>query len=165
MTRIRPYPGFRGRQGRGERLGPACTSRHVASNCARVPCGGDRLRMVVDEIIRLLNHVKENRKVLHPTRQRWLAAGWGSGVFHLALWTYAEADPEINVATVGGLLFRDTVAIVLPAYSAVFGAIVAYGIPNGSLIRHFVYGALLPAVAYGLAGTLIDPGTDIGSQE
>lgn len=117
--------------------------------------------MVVDEIIRLLDHIKANEKVRHPTKQRWFAALWGSFVLHLALWTYAEADPEINLTAVGGVLLRDTAVIVLPAYSAVFGAIVAFGIPNGSLIRHFAYEVLLPVFAYSLAETLLDTSADI----
>ena len=121
--------------------------------------------MVVDEIIRLLDHIKGDDEVRHATTHRWFAAAWGSLVLHLALWTYAEADPDINLATAGGVLLRDTIVTVLPTYSAVFGAIVAFGIPNGSLIRHFVYGVLLPVLAYGLAGTLLDLGADGGSQE
>ena len=113
--------------------------------------------MVVDEIIRLLDYVKDKNgtRAKHPTRQRLFAALWGSLVFHLALWTYAQSHPQIVLTDIGAVAFRDTALMVLPVYSAAFGTIVAFGVTKGSLIRHFTYGVLLPTLAYGMAGTLI----------
>ncbi|MDD9996553.1 MAG: hypothetical protein OXQ89_02285 [Rhodospirillaceae bacterium] len=116
---------------------------------------------MVDEIIRLLDYVKGSDDAKHTPYQRLFAGSWGSLVFHLALWTYTEAHPEINLTEAGGVVLRDTVLVFLPAYSVLFGAIVAFGLPKGSLVRHFVYGALLPAFAYGLAGTLLDAIGDV----
>lgn len=109
--------------------------------------------MVVDEIIRLLDHIKSSGDLEHPRRQRVFAGLWGSLVFHLALWAFTVAHPQVNVEVVAAV--SDAALIVLPVYSAVFGTIVAFGVPRGSLVRHFVYGVLLPAFAYGLAGTLM----------
>lgn len=70
-------------------------------------------------------------------------------------------DPRINLTAVGGVVLRDTALMVLPVYSAVFGTIVAFGVPRGSLVRHFAYGVLLPVFAYGLAGTLPGAASDV----
>lgn len=116
---------------------------------------------MVDEIIRLLDYVKGSDEAKHTQLQRLFAGSWGSLVFHLALWTYTEAHPEINLTEAGGVVLRDTIILFLPAYSVLFGAIPAYGLPKGSLVRHFVYGVLLPAFAYGLAGTLLNSAGDV----
>ncbi len=45
-------------------------------------------------------------------------------------------------------------SILIILYSLTFGLTVAVSKPRRSLVRHFLYGALLPAFAYGLVANL-----------
>ena len=45
-------------------------------------------------------------------------------------------------------------SILIIFYSLTFGLTVAVSKPRKSLVRHFLYGALLPAFAYGLVASL-----------
>lgn len=118
--------------------------------------------MIVDEIIRLLDHIKGGEVAKHGIPARFLAALFGSLVLHLAMWTYSQVSSEINLTVLGSAIFGQVAIIVFPLYSAAFGFIVAVGVTRGSLVRHFAYGALLPAFAYGLAGALLGPVTPEG---
>ena len=79
---------------------------------------------------------------------RLAAAYWGSFIFHFALLMDSTVTffPYPEVLAFVGLLFI--------GYSAVFALVVAVGVPNGTVVRHFCYGAILPAFAYGLGGLL-----------
>ena len=79
---------------------------------------------------------------------RLAAAYWGSFIFHFALLMDSTVTffPYPEVLAFVGLLFI--------GYSAVFALVVAVGVPNGTVVLHFCYGAILPAFAYGLGGLL-----------
>ena len=79
-----------------------------------------------------------------------LAAFWGSAAFHFALLLYASGNRLIDLEKILSVLgFLGPLIIII--YSLTFGLTVAVSKPKKSLVRHFVYGALLPAFAYGLA--------------
>ena len=71
-----------------------------------------------------------------------------------------ETDAFVNLAIninrvfdfLTNVLSLPLLSIVVILYSLTFGLTVAVSKPKSSLVRHFVYGALLPAVAYALAG-------------
>lgn len=60
---------------------------------------------------------------------------------------------RLDIRSLGELDFKSTLVIILS--SSVFGLVVAAGTKKGSLIRHFVYGVILPTPAYSLAGMLL----------
>lgn len=98
----------------------------------------------------------------HPYWSRLLAASWGSGVLHGAVLVYTLSHQNFKGASdIAGRLdnidnyiialgyFFVLAAIII--YSLTFGLTVAASLPKSSLIRHFVYGVLLPAFAYSMA--------------
>lgn len=95
----------------------------------------------------------------HPLWSRLLAASWGSGVFHGALLVYNSGIQDFDAAgDIAGMFIPIGFFFVLATiiiYSLTFGLTVAVSISKGSLIRHFVYGVLLPAFAYSMARIIL----------
>lgn len=106
---------------------------------------------IIEQLTGLLETVKASDEKPDPI-WRFATAAWGCAVLHFSLWVYGGG--RLVVPTVGELDFR-VVLILIPIYSSVFGLVVAAGVKKGSLIRHFVYGAFLPTLAYSLAGALL----------
>ena len=96
-----------------------------------------------------LNALIDGGNADHGFLVRLSTAVWGSLVMHLAMLarnsSLVSATPDIPIE-----IFAALAAICL-IYCAVFGLVVAVGVTRGSLVRHFCFGAILPAFAYSLA--------------
>ena len=103
----------------------------------------------------------------HSFWARFFAGWWGTFVFHFAMIVVGSIHNWDSLSSLSDSPFSE--AVIFPAffflcvYGALFAFVVAFGVPKGSLIRHFLLGVILPLVAYTMAGTLlkrlIDPGT------
>ena len=105
------------------------------------------------EMIKSLRDLIQDQDHSHSMWSKILAAFWGSAVFHFALLLYASG----NLSTDLEKILRVTGfwgPLIIIVYSLTFGLTVAVSKPKRSLVRHFLYGALLPAFAYGLAAGL-----------
>ena len=107
------------------------------------------------EILNLFRDLLKGEEHSHPFWSRLLAASWGSGVFHGALLVSNSGIQDFNVAgDIAGMFIPIGFFFVLATiiiYSLTFGLTVVASIPKSSLIRHFVYGVLLPTFAYSMA--------------
>lgn len=85
----------------------------------------------------------------HSFLIRLSTAIWGSFVMHLAMIARSsaliESTPDIPAEVYFAIVF------VFLIYCGVFGLMVAVGDVRGSIVRHFLLGAFLPAFAYSLA--------------
>ena len=85
----------------------------------------------------------------HGILVRLSVAVWGSLVMHLSMLARnigaINETPDIPTEILVAIMF------VGLAYCVAFGLVVAVGIVKGSLVRHFCFGAILPAFAYSLA--------------
>ena len=109
------------------------------------------------EILNLFRDLLKGEEHSHPFWWRLLAAFWGSWVFHGALvvsklgrWNLKNAVDTAGMyeAAFIAIGFLGLATIII--YSLAFGLTVVASIPKSSLIRHFVYGVLLPAFAYSM---------------
>lgn len=104
------------------------------------------------EIIKAFLDLIQDQDHSHSMWSKVLAAFWGSAVFHFALILYASGNLSPGLDKVLEVVGYEELSIIIILYSLTFGLTVAVSKPKSSLVRHFVYGALLPAVAYALAG-------------
>lgn len=120
------------------------------------------LDKILDKIFDFLREHRKEKEQPHPFWSRLLAASWGSGVFHGALLVYTlnrhfeaasdfagrPADLDTYIIVIGYFFVSAFIII----YLLTFGLTVAVSRPKSPLIRHFMYGVLLPAFAYFIAG-------------
>ena len=117
-------------------------------------------------ITRLIENFITKGEKSHWFLARFGAAWWGNFVFHLAMAIIASIHNWDSLSDPGFATFSD--AVILPTllfvfvYSALFALVVAFGVPKGSLIRHFLLGVILPLFAYTMAGTLLMKFMNIG---
>ena len=104
------------------------------------------------EIIKLLHDLIQDQDHSHSIWSRALSAFWGSTVFHFALLSNKSGNLSTGLDKILEVVGYEKLPIIIILYSLTFGLTVALSKPKSSLVRHFVYGALLPAVAYALAG-------------
>ena len=90
-------------------------------------------------------------KVQHTLRQRIAAAYFGCWALHFSLLVIYIGDLSLDLLSDLGLIF---VFALVSGYSVPFALIVAFGSPEGTVIRHFAYGVLLPTLSYSTAGYL-----------
>ena len=135
---------------------------------------------------RLIDDFIRRGKRNHKFPARFLASWWGTFVLHFAMMVIYIGNSELaTLVTPFGFLnlLTELPAVGLPpdleplviyyglvisamllaaAYSCIFALIVAVGVPQGSLMRHFWYGVILPVIAYTMAGTLWKGLTNVG---
>ena len=90
----------------------------------------------------------------HGLLQRFVAALFGCLVLHFSLFVINDGQISIPESELSGVGFQFAVAVVF-VYSSFFALIVALGSPKGTVIRHFVYGVLLPTTSYLTAGSIL----------
>ena len=104
-------------------------------------------------IVQLIENFMQSERQVHGFLWRFSAAWWGAFVFHFVLIAMPGGVQEFTLRTLNLNLL--TLLGFGSLYSAMFALVSAVGSPKGSLIRQFLYGVLLPFLAYTLAGTLL----------
>ena len=106
-------------------------------------------------LVQLITDFVRGNGEAHKPLPRFLAAWWGSTVVHAAALVSSFGEERLKT-------FRDQVSevlgfflVILIVYAATFALIVALGVTKGSLVRHFLYGVVLPATAWFVGANLI----------
>ena len=119
---------------------------------------------IIESILSLVKNIIQNGKNDGQPENhtfwvwRFLSAWFGCAVLHLALYisnTYTKKDTILNFindfSSIGYLFALGVVS----TYCAFFALIVAFGSPQGTIIRHFIYGIFLPSTSYLLANYVL----------
>lgn len=115
---------------------------------------------LVDLLKIILEWLGGNKEETHPFWARFIAAFSGSSILHLALLAINlisgnnnmnEVSRDFNLSIIFGAL-----CIILIVYSSIFALLIAVGISWGSLVRHFLFGVMLPAFVYMVAIFLLN---------
>ena len=104
-----------------------------------------------EQIIEFLRELIRDPGHDHFIWSRVIVASWGSAVFHFALLFNKQGNLSPVLDKILRVIGYPEMSVIIIMYSLTFGCIVAASKPKSSLVRHFVYGALLPAVAYAFA--------------
>lgn len=108
--------------------------------------------MTASSVIDFLKEFLRGDGGTHTWFPRFLVALWGCLVLHVAIVVVGSAQGHVDISIIDFNLLGLYILISVLAYSSTFAAIIAFGIREGSLVRHFVYGAMLPTFTYLVAG-------------
>ena len=115
-------------------------------------CEARKQDVTASSMISLLVEFLRGDGSTHNILSRFLVALWGFLVLHFAIVIVGSAQGHVDIGFIDLNLLGLYLLIAIVVYSSIFAVIVAFGIRTGSLVRHFVYGAMLPAFTYLVAG-------------
>ena len=91
----------------------------------------------------------------HKGGWRFLAAWWGSATSIFAAYVTSFGEDRLKFLRdfMGDIV---VVSLLISAvYAALFSLVITFGVPKGSLVRHFMYGVVLPSIAWVVGATMI----------
>ena len=100
--------------------------------------------VALDVVANLLKNFIVPGEELHGPRARFGAAFSGCLILHLAV-LLRESTQVYFLPTLEFALFTGVVVLFV---CALFGLLISVGVAKGSLVRHYLYGVILPVITY-----------------
>ena len=106
-------------------------------------------------IVQLIGDFVKGESNEHGWGWRFLAAWWGSATAILSAYVTSLGEERLKFLREFAAVWVVPSLIFATIYASSFALIIAFGVPKGSLLRHFMYGVVLPAVAWVIGATMI----------